>query len=100
MAEIPISSYRELTDDQVDALLSRAAARMHAKVEDRVGSKPKNEMKFNFPKLDPGNILEQPGKHTDQVQFENGLRKVEDPVQAAKIRKEVRTPLFRLLYSQ
>lgn len=108
-AEKPIQHDDELTDEQIEALLARATARLHEKSKQlaTTSSKPQS---LTFPKLDAGK-LEQPyvsskgditivdsarlldQKHRKKAE---GARKVEDPITTMKAAEEVRWLRFSL----
>lgn len=80
----------ELTDEQIEDLLSHAAARLREKAKLKE-KQPVTGASFQFPKLDPGNLATvpattKPAKKDDSI----GLRKVDDPVQSKLAAKEVR----------
>jgi hypothetical protein len=96
----------DLTDEQIDALLARATARLKAKSQSQdVATLDEAKETYTFPKLQTGNI-EKPyvstTKHNvatadsarlvDEKQRKkaDGIRRVEEPVQAKRLAKEVR----------
>jgi hypothetical protein len=88
----------ELSDEQVRELLTQAAERMRA-----TPSQPVADAPFKLPKLNPGHIADTcsttQGAITrldgskllpkDQQVLANGIKKIEDPVQLVKQKKEV-----------
>jgi hypothetical protein len=97
----------DLTAEQIDALLARATARLKAKSQSQdVGTRNEAKETYTFPKLQTGNI-EKPYVSTtkrnvatadsarlvDEKQRKkaDGIRRVEEPVQARELAKEVRT---------
>jgi hypothetical protein len=104
----------ELTDEQIEELLARATARMKAKS----GQKKTDDVlkldtteRYNFPKLDPGQLQKSyvsqenglanvdSSRLVDEQQRKqaNGVRKVEDPTTAKKLAMEVCYTLFESL---
>ena len=96
----------DLTDEQIDALLARATARLKAKAQTQeVAKLDKAEATYTFPKLQVG-MLEKPyvstSKHNvatadsarlvddKQRKKADGIRRVEEPVKAKKLAEEVR----------
>lgn len=105
----------DLSDEQIEALLARATARLQQHAKEQQVTTQKDGWNFKFPKLDAGN-LESPYIRTkgevasvdakrllddkDRKQA-NGIRKVEDPVAAKKALSEVsaiRTSVYRWHY--
>ena len=103
----------DLTDEQMDALLDRATARLKAKSQsqDLVVLEGEREA-YVFPKLDTGKV-EKPYISTTiqnvttadaarlvddkQRKKANGIRRVEEPVQSKKLAREVRIqPLYTM----
>ena len=79
----------ELSDEQVRELLTQAAERMRA-----TPSQPVADAPFKLPKLNPGHIADTrlDGSKLlpkDQQVLANGIKKIEDPVQLVKQKKEV-----------
>lgn len=93
----------ELSDEQIRELLNEAAQRMRAKAT----SQPTPDAPFKLPKLNPGHIADtyektegnitrlDHSKLIDKKQqaLANGIKKIEDPLQVKKQRKEVRHSL-------
>ncbi|KAL1608350.1 dTDP-fucopyranose mutase [Paraconiothyrium brasiliense] len=87
----------ELTDEQVRELLAEAAERMRAKA-----TQPINHAPFKLPKLNPGHIADAYSKTQGAITkldaskllpkkeqaLANGIKKIEDPVQLKKQKKE------------
>lgn len=106
MAQLPVQqplmedfSDDELTDEQVRQLLTEASERILAK-----GSASYADAPFKLPKLNPGHIADTysntNGEITkldtskllsqEQRAMANGIKKIEDPVQLKRQKKEVR----------
>jgi hypothetical protein len=93
----------ELTDEQVQELLAEAAERMRAKAP-----QPINDAPFKLPKLNPGYIAETYSTTQGAITrldsskllpkkeqaLANGTKKIEDPVQLKKQKKEVSCNAF------
>lgn len=91
----------DLSDEQIRELLNEAAARMRAKADAQPVSAP--DAPFKLPKLKPGHIADTCEK-TDgnitrldhaklidkkQLALANGIKKIDDPLEVKKHRKEV-----------
>jgi hypothetical protein len=103
----------DLTDEQMDALLDRATARLKAKSQSQdLVNLDEKEDAYTFPKLDTGKV-EKPYISTTtqnvatadaarlvddkQRKKADGIRRVEEPVQNKKLAREVRIqPLYTM----
>lgn len=98
----PATTEDELSDEQIEQLLAKAAARLQSKALAQA-SKDESKHGFNFPRLDAGE-LEKPYMTTKgdvttvdatkmledkQRKHADGIRKVEDPVAAKNAAAEV-----------
>ena len=94
----------DLSDEQMEALLARATARLQSNANGAAQQSGDGKNKFNFPKLNAGE-LDKPYVSTKgdvatvdasrlleekQRRQADGPRKVEDPVMAKKLAVEVR----------
>jgi hypothetical protein len=100
----------DLTDEQIRELLNEAAVRMRAKAAAQPVAA--TEAPFKLPKLKPGHIADtyektdgnitrlDHSKLVDKKQqtLANGIKKIEDPLQIKKQKKEVRSLHFVHLY--
>lgn len=100
-------SQEELTDEQMEEMLAQATTRLREKEESKM-FESEEPQKFNFPKMNAGN-LEKPYVTTkghvaeadkarivgQKIRDDDSLiRKVEDPVTAKKLAAEVRSHHF------
>ena len=95
----------DLSDERIQALLDEAAQRMRAKAASQQPVTATTEAPFKLPKLKPGHIADTYEKtegnitRLDQSQLvdkkqqalANSIKKIDDPLQIRKQKKEVRT---------
>lgn len=114
-ADILVRSFptedEDLTDDQMQAILAQAAARLQQK---QIAKLSEQEQKhYTFPRLETGTIARSYVSHKDGVaqldpsrrlnekdrKLSNQIRKVEDPVVVSKRKDEVRMRIFFYVYA-
>ena len=97
----------ELTDEQIDALLARATARLQEKAKANELLRLDNTQKYIFPRLQTGKLDEpyitsngavataDASRLLDAKQRKQAddVRKVQDPIIAKKLAQEVRSPI-------
>jgi hypothetical protein len=83
---VSITSTSELTDEQVDAMLARAAQRLREKSKSAVA---KSES-FHIPKLDVRNLDIVPASSSASKFANVGLKKLDDPLPTTLSKQEVR----------